>query len=92
MFDERVSKELRLSIENSKVDTIRRFDSMNIKSPREWRDNLVNFRIRRKMLNRESSLTVQQREELYNGSNVSKEDMESLERVKGSPRRFPFKE
>jgi hypothetical protein len=41
---------------------------------------LIQFRIRRKVLNRENSLTLQQKEELYNNSNLSVEDFDSLER------------
>ena len=57
--DENELKVLRLSIESLKNETIDKFDNMNVKSPRNWRDNLINFRIRRKILNRESSLTVE---------------------------------
>jgi hypothetical protein len=57
--DENELKVLRLSIESLKNETIDKLDNMNMKSPRNWRDNLINFRIRRKILNRESSLTVE---------------------------------
>jgi hypothetical protein len=57
--DENELKVLRLSIESLKNETIDKLDNMNVKSPRNWRDNLINFRIRRKILNRESSLTVE---------------------------------
>ena len=60
--------------------TIQKFNTLNIKSPRKWRDNLINFRIRRKIINRETSLTEQQKEQVYNGSNMSKEEMEAMEK------------
>ena len=56
--DEKELKDLRLSIESSKVETIQKFESMCMKSPSEWRDNLINFRIRRRILNREHLLTL----------------------------------
>ena len=56
--DEDELRQMRLTIEKSKVDAIQRFDNMGIKSPRQWRDNLIQFRIRRKILNREQMLTV----------------------------------
>jgi hypothetical protein len=87
--DEKELKELRLSIEETKVKTIHHMDAMNIKSPMQWRDNLIQFRIRRKVLNRENSLTFKQKEEIYNNSSLSREDLESLERA--SPLKIEFK-
>ena len=56
--DEQELRDLRLSIETVKHQTMDKFDTMSIRSPRHWRDNLINFRIRRKIINREKSLTL----------------------------------
>jgi hypothetical protein len=70
---------MRLSIEVLKEDTIQTMNNFNVKSPRQWRDNLIAFRIRRKIINREDELTIKQKEEVYNGSHLSEDDMASLE-------------
>jgi len=54
---ERSLKKRRLSIENMKEDTIESMNNNQVKSPRAWRDNLIAFRIRRKIINRENELT-----------------------------------
>ena len=82
---ERSLKKLRLSIEVMKEDAIEHFASNNVKSPREWRDNLIAFRIRRKIINREDKLTLEQKEELYNAATMSKEQMQAIEIVPKSP-------
>ena len=56
--DEKSLKKLRLSIEKTRMDTMEKMDSLLVKSPRHWRDTLINFRIRRKILNRENQLTI----------------------------------
>jgi len=43
-----------------------RMDNMNIKSPREWRDKLTHFRIRRRIINRDSSIDEYHKEAVYN--------------------------
>jgi hypothetical protein len=78
---ERSLKKFRLSIENIKEETIESLNNNEIKSPRAWRDNLIAFRIRRKIINRENELTFKQKEELYNAGMMTSDQMSSLERV-----------
>lgn len=40
-------------------------DTMNIKSPNEWRDRLANFRIRRHIINRDRSIDEYDKETVY---------------------------
>lgn len=54
--DEQELKAIRLSIEKVKAVAIEKLDSMNVKSPSHWRDNLINYRIRRKIINREKGI------------------------------------
>jgi hypothetical protein len=64
--DENTLKAIRINIEKIKHETIERMESMNIKSPRDWRDPTKNFSIRRRLINRENSIDEYQKEELYN--------------------------
>jgi hypothetical protein len=64
--DEKVLKAIRINIEKIKHETIERMETMNIKSPRDWRDPTKNYSIRRRLINRESSIEEHRKEELYN--------------------------
>lgn len=64
--DEDELKQVRLSLEQVKQVTMERMDSMNMKSPREWRDRLANFRIRRHIINRDQSINEYDKESVYN--------------------------
>ena len=57
---------MRTQIEMLKEDTQKKMDSMNIKHPREWNDSLSQYRVQREILNRDSSLSEQKKEEAYN--------------------------
>lgn len=70
-----------------KEDTIQRFTDNQVKSPRAWRDNLIAFRIRRKIINRENELTFKQKEELYNAPMMTPDQMLMLKRVEQSFRK-----
>ncbi len=48
-----------------KLGTLDKMDSMNMKSPREWRDRLANFRIRRHIINRDKSIDEYDKETVY---------------------------
>ena len=42
-----------------------------MKSPKKWRDTLVNFKKRRQIINNERKLTVNEKEMIYNGIQMS---------------------
>lgn len=63
--DEDELKNIRLSIEQVKLETMDKMDTMNLKSPGEWRDRLANFRIRRHIINRDRSIDEYDKETVY---------------------------
>ena len=69
--EERSLKDLRLKIEVKKIETIAKMDSMNLKSPTNWTDKLIQYRIRRQILNREKSIEEFDKEEVYNKTHNS---------------------
>jgi len=43
---------------------------LNIKAPADWREAIINYKIKRQLINRDRSIDEYQKEEVYNNESI----------------------
>ncbi|CDW82275.1 UNKNOWN [Stylonychia lemnae] len=76
--DEDELKQMRLSVEKLKDQVTKKLNVLNLKAPADWREVIINYKIKRQLINRDRSIEEHKKEEAYNNESIGSYENKKL--------------